>query len=104
MELEAIRVFAKMETNIGKIVLPPTEKNGLTQEAANFSWADRVENSTPSLDPGSLCLDRGQIPSISSAREQQTDSTKMILKKLQQACSVSIRLFIIKTKNTFSAI
>ncbi|GFQ90263.1 hypothetical protein TNCT_524831 [Trichonephila clavata] len=97
-----------METNIGKIDLPPMEKNGLPPlppEAANFSWADRVENSTPSLSPGSLCLDGGQIPSISPVREQQIDSNKMTsLNALQQACSDSARFVIIKIVNTFSAV
>ncbi|GFQ97841.1 hypothetical protein TNCT_452491 [Trichonephila clavata] len=40
MELEVSVLLPKMETNIDKIVLPPTEKNGLPPlppEAANFS-------------------------------------------------------------------
>ncbi|GFR18864.1 hypothetical protein TNCT_441191 [Trichonephila clavata] len=109
MELEGIRVAKNMMTTKENIVLPPPmERNGLPPlppEAANFFWADRVENSTPSLSPGSLCLDGGQIPSISPVREQQIESIKMTsLNALQQACSDSARFFIMKTVNTFSAV
>ncbi|GFR23216.1 hypothetical protein TNCT_120921 [Trichonephila clavata] len=66
MELEGIRVAKNMMTTKENIVLPPPmETNNISFAPSNtLSWADRVENSTPSLSPGtSSCPDGGQIPS-----------------------------------------
>ncbi|GFQ78843.1 hypothetical protein TNCT_607871 [Trichonephila clavata] len=66
MELEGIRVAKNMMTTKENIVLlPPMETNNISFAPPNtLSWADRVENTTPSLSPGtSSCPDGGQIPS-----------------------------------------
>ncbi|GFQ91452.1 hypothetical protein TNCT_304261 [Trichonephila clavata] len=74
MELEGIRVAKNLMTTKENIVLPPPmETNNISLAPSNtLSWADRVENSTPSSSPGfSLCPDGGQIPSTPPIVEQQ---------------------------------
>ncbi|GFT01448.1 hypothetical protein TNCV_3726881 [Trichonephila clavipes] len=70
-------------------------------------WADRVEHSTLSLDPGYCsCPDGGQNPSFSPVVEQLIVSNKIDIQSnaQQQEFSDSSRFFILKTPNTFSAI
>ncbi|GFQ96598.1 hypothetical protein TNCT_210911 [Trichonephila clavata] len=88
MVLEGICVAKNMMTTKENIVLPPPmETNNISFAPSNtLSWADRVENSTPSLSPGtSSCPDGGQIPSTPPILEQQLHLTA--------------RFFIIKTND-----
>ncbi|GFT38388.1 hypothetical protein TNCV_3064421 [Trichonephila clavipes] len=77
MELEEeIRDATVMDTNRENIVLPPPMGTKMSSLAPSntLPWADRVEHSTPSLNPVcSLCPDGGQNPSISPAVEQQIE-------------------------------
>ncbi|GFR06083.1 hypothetical protein TNCT_247551 [Trichonephila clavata] len=75
-----------MTTKKDIILLPNMEKNISSLAPSNtLSWAERVENATPSLSPGtSLCPDGGQIPSTPPTVEQQLFLTTwfFIIKKM----------------------
>ncbi|GFW99910.1 hypothetical protein TNCV_2126181 [Trichonephila clavipes] len=94
MELEGIRVAKKMDTTGENNVLVPlmVAKPSLVP-STTIPWADRVEQSTPSLSPeDSLCPDGGQNPSISPLGEHHLNTFE------------SARFFVMKTQETFTNI
>ncbi|GFW00101.1 hypothetical protein TNCV_3568881 [Trichonephila clavipes] len=84
-----------MDTTRENNVLPPLMVTNMSSLAKSntLPWTDRVEHSTPSLNPGcSLCPDGGQNPSISPVVEQQIDLKNIAFHQMHSNKNLAILL------------